>query len=76
MIGKITLENGTAAEMGDDGIWRSKNGFLADYLNLRFAPLDYDSPTCMPFGVLAVAAAAFELNAQVEGIKAGSSDDG
>jgi hypothetical protein len=68
MIGRITLEGNRVAEMGDDGVWSSTDQTLAQYLNDNFCPMSYRCPTCIPFGVLAVVAAAFELDAEVDGI--------
>jgi hypothetical protein len=74
MIGRIILEGNKVAEMGDDGIWTSTDEALAQHLNTDFSPAVYTTQRSFPFGVLAVLAAAFELEARVEWMKPAKPD--
>lgn len=64
MIGRVRFPV-TAATLGDDGRWRSRDAELARHLNSAFSPAD-DGPWAGVWGVARVRAAARRLGGVAE----------
>ena len=73
MIGKVVGE-GVEAVLEDNGVWRSRDPIVRDYLNSRYSGKDH-SPSDGVFGFRMLSEAAKALGGRVVGKKELSADN-